>query len=415
MNDEFKFIHAADFHLDEPMSGLPELPTHLKGALVEAPYVAAKRIFDLAVTEKVDFVLLAGDVFDMDGGGCRPAAFLLSQFERLADKNIVVYWCGGKIDHPDRWPANIELPKNVRTFSTSIVEEVYHSRREHPIATIVGSGYDSQRRTSADFAVDSTEVFPIGLGYGEFETNSVTSKNIRYWALGGNHQHQQIERGNGLVVSAGTPQSREPSENGTHGCVLVRVDAAGAIRSHFVETDTFRWLPQTIAIAENSSLDEIKNVIGERALKLVSDHPDRMLLVNWQIETHGSFNPQLRTEANRDEIMKWLRREFGTGQTGLWSVALGIDPPSNLPEGWYEEDTILGDFLRAIGRFQSDPSINLALHDYLPKNIDTDIASPVVRLSGEQRDQILAEVALTGVEYLAAQRDWNDAAASSQA
>ena len=415
MNDEFKFIHAADFHLDEPMSGLPELPTHLKSALVETPYVAAKRIFDLAVAEKVDFVLLAGDMFDMDSGGCRPAAFLLSQFERLADKNIAVYWCGGKTDHPDRWPANIELPRNVRTFSTSIVEEVYHSRRERPIATIVGSGYDSQRRTSADFAADSSEVFPIGLGYGDFETNSVISKNIRYWAQGGNHQYQQIERGSSLVVSAGTPQSRQPAEIGTHGCVLVRVDAAGTIRSHFVETDTFRWLPQTVAIAENSSLDEIKNVMGERALKLVSDHVDRMLLVNWRLETHGSFNPQLRTEANRDEIVKWLRREFGSGQTGLWSVSLEIDSPTNLPEGWYEEDTILGDYLRAIGRFQSDASINLALHDYLPKNIDTEIANPIVRLSGEQRDQILAEAALTGVEYLAAQRDWNDTAASSQA
>ena len=95
-----KFLHASDLHLDRPVTGLAEIPGHLKETLANAPYAAAERLFDRAINERVDFVLLAGDVVDLDQGGPRCAAFLLGQFERLADKNIHVYWCGGGVDHP---------------------------------------------------------------------------------------------------------------------------------------------------------------------------------------------------------------------------------------------------------------------------------------------------------------------------
>ncbi|HMP79524.1 MAG TPA: metallophosphoesterase, partial [Pirellulaceae bacterium] len=134
MAEAFKFIHASDLHLDRPMQGLPEVPASIKKTIANAPYVAAERIFDLAVAERVDFVLLAGDILDIEQGGCRPAAFLLSQFERLAEKNIQVFWCGGEVDHPERWPAAVDLPQNVVLFCSTIVEESIAMRRGVPLA-----------------------------------------------------------------------------------------------------------------------------------------------------------------------------------------------------------------------------------------------------------------------------------------
>ncbi len=413
MNEELKFIHASDFHLDEPMSELSHVPAHLKDALVNAPYLAATRVFDLAIAERVDFVLLSGDLFDLDQAGCRPASFLLSQFERLAEKKISVYWCGGAVDHPERWPSTVELPGNVRVFSSNLVEEVFHQRGGQPIATILGSGYDPQRQNSADFSVETAEIFPIGLSYGEFDTNSITARNVCYWALGGRHQYQALERGTSHVVFSGSPQSRRPSEVGSHGCVFVRVDKSGHARPQFIETDVFRWLPQTIEIAENATAEEFENLLSERALRLVSENPDRMLLVPWHVLTAGTFNPKLRIEKQLEDRLQWLRREFGTAQTGLWSVALTIDPPAALPTGWYEEDTILGDYLRALRRYREDPSIQISLHHYLPEMIEDDVQHAVARLQGADREQILAAASLVGIDYLAAHRDWDDAVASS--
>ena len=71
MSDPIKFVHASDFHLDRPISGLTEIPKHLIKTLASAPYEAAQRVFDFALTERVDFVLLSGDLFDHDSGSAR--------------------------------------------------------------------------------------------------------------------------------------------------------------------------------------------------------------------------------------------------------------------------------------------------------------------------------------------------------
>jgi DNA repair exonuclease SbcCD nuclease subunit len=405
MTEAFKFIHASDFHLDDQMEGLSELPSHLKSVIANAPYTAAKRIFDLAITESADFVLLSGDLIDMDQGGCRPAAFLLSQFERLAEKNIAIYWCGGEVDYPDRWPAAIDLPKNVKTFSSSIVVETVHERRGKPLATIVASGFDSRRRTTSEFIVDQSAPYPIVLTHGQLDPVALAAKNIRYWALGGNHKSSVMEKAPAIVGFSGSPQSRRPGETGSHGCHVVRVEGTGATRTQFVEVDLVRWLPQKMGIAESASLDELKNLFTERALKLVSDHAEHTLFVTWHLSTSGAFNPKLRQQRQRDEIIQWLRDEFGRSEQGLWSVDFSIDPPAALPAGWYEEDTILGDYLRALGRYQSDESLSLTLHEFLPKSVDNEAATEIVRLSTEQRTAVLTDAALLGVEYLAAHRD----------
>mgnify|MGYP003554902503 CR=1 FL=1 len=110
MAPALKFLHAADLHLDRVMEGLTEIPAHLKSTLANAGYQAAEHVFGLALAERVDCVLLAGDVVDLEQGGPRAATFLQSQFQRLADKQIPVFWCGGGVDHLDRWPNAATLP-----------------------------------------------------------------------------------------------------------------------------------------------------------------------------------------------------------------------------------------------------------------------------------------------------------------
>jgi len=62
----FSFLHAADIHLDSP---LHRLDTY-EGAPVEALRQATRRAFEnlveLAISEPVSFVLIAGDLYDGD-------------------------------------------------------------------------------------------------------------------------------------------------------------------------------------------------------------------------------------------------------------------------------------------------------------------------------------------------------------
>lgn len=396
MSEPFKFVHGSDFRLDEAMRDFAAIPAHLRTVVADAPYAAATRLFDLALTEGVDFVLLSGNLLDSELGSCRPAAFLLSQFNRLRDKGIEVYWCGGQSDQPDRWPAGVELPDNVCRFASPVVEERVHSRRGKPLATIFGAAHDSRRSGSGDFSAEASAVFPVVLTCGSLDSQSLLARNIRYWAIGGSPQPALVERQGAWIGRAGSPQSRCLAEPGSHGCLLVRVDAQGVCRPQQIELDGVRWLPQQISIAENATDEDVRNVLGERALKLISDQPDRLLLASWRIETAGAFNPAFRSAENTESWLKWLRDEFGRAADGLWSTALTIAPPESLPAAWYEEDTILGDFLRATGRYQSDETLSLALHEWLPASADSAATAQLVRLVGERRKEVLAAAATLG-------------------
>ncbi len=50
----FRFLHASDFHLEEPLGGLAEVPPHLGELFLDAPFTAAERVLDVAVRERVD-------------------------------------------------------------------------------------------------------------------------------------------------------------------------------------------------------------------------------------------------------------------------------------------------------------------------------------------------------------------------
>jgi DNA repair exonuclease SbcCD nuclease subunit len=382
-----------------------ELPIHLKSTLANAPYESARKVFDLALSERVDFVLLSGDLFDLSCSGPRPAAFLLSQFERLADKGIEIYWCSGSVDPIDRWPTSIELPDNVVTFSTSVLEDVNHRRDGKTIANIYGIGFDENRKSAIDFVTDADDVFSIGIAHGEFDSNTMPYDAIRYWALGGRHKSTKLEKPGSIVAYPGTTQGRSPRESGSFGCYVCRVDTNGKMRVQTVETDSVRWLPQKVSIHESISDSDLKNVLAERALKLVSDHSEQTLLVQWNLTTTGDFAPSLRRRENVARILDWLRDEFGRGESGLWTTRVKIDPPATLPTSWYEEDTILGEYLRSIGRYQSDESLNLSLHEYLPLAAEDSQLGGAARVSSERRESTLRQAALMGVEYLGIDKD----------
>lgn len=407
MADALKFVHASDLHLDRPITGLTEIPNHLKSHLANAPYAAAEKIFDIAVNEKVDFVLLAGDICDLDHGGPRAAAFLLGQLERLADKDINVYWCGGKSDHPDRWPNSVELPDNVVVFASTAIEKIEHRRGTRAIATIVGCGMGSKKRVPSDFYCDPESPFTIALVHGDFDSSTLSSQNVRYWALGGIHRRRVLDKTGTVAIFPGTPQSRRPRETGSHSCTIGRVDASGKLRTQEIDVDNVRWCVERLKIAENVKLEDLQSLLSDRCLQIRAESVEQTCLVKWEISTAGDFNPELRSQHWHDHLVGFLRNEYGQ-ESGVWTDEFTIEPPATLPATWYEEDTILGDYLRAVGRFQSDESIKLGFHEFIPADIQDETLVGMSQIDSAARKKILREAALMGVDYLGAGEDYDE-------
>ena len=103
-----KFIHLADAHLDSPFHGLSFLPSKTFENIYQASDQSLKKIVDLAITEKVDLVLIAGDTFDSNHPSPHSQLFFAEQIKRLTEAKIQVVMIFGNHDHMRRaW--NISL------------------------------------------------------------------------------------------------------------------------------------------------------------------------------------------------------------------------------------------------------------------------------------------------------------------
>ncbi|MFW6237785.1 MAG: metallophosphoesterase family protein, partial [Halanaerobiales bacterium] len=75
MNKEIQFIHTADLHLGSPLNCGGEPPSRLSSLFNEGGYLAFEALVDRALEFDVDFVLIAGDVYDREARSVRAARF----------------------------------------------------------------------------------------------------------------------------------------------------------------------------------------------------------------------------------------------------------------------------------------------------------------------------------------------------
>jgi hypothetical protein len=102
------------------------------------------------------------------------------------------------------------------------------------------------------------------------------------------------------------------------------------------------------------------------------------------------------------ETLDRLRGELADQRPGLWSVSLEVEPPATLPAEWYEQDTILGDFLRAIRQYELNASEPVDLESYMSEAHRAGALGHAATLADSAlRRGVLSQAALLGAELLA--------------
>jgi hypothetical protein len=299
----------------------------------------------------------------------------------------------------ERWPTAIELPDHVRLFPSTLVDSVVHGQGPQPLATIYGASADPHRSSLKDFQAAAGGGFPIGLTHGVSDPARLAGHGIRYWALGGKEKRELITQPGLVVAYPGAPQGRDRGATGPHGAVLVAVEADGQVRTQALDCEAVRWLSVSLAVAESIHMDALKDLLADRALQLISQVPDGHLLVEWHIATTGDYAADFRRQENLGKLLKWLRHEFG-GSPGLWSVGLTFSPPQNLPKGWQEEDTILGDFLREVAKYRQESKLPLHLAHYAGGQDEIEGVTRLTRLDAATREAVLDAALMDGIDRL---------------
>ena len=416
----FRFLHASDFRLDAVPRGLTEVPDHLRDMLLDAPYNAARRVFDTALAERVAFVVLAGNILRPDLTGPRGTAFLSEQFRRLAEADIGVYWAGGESDPPEAWPTAFPLPENVRVFAKDRTTDFLHQCDGAPLARIAGTSRGSRTVHPAEFLPDPVGLFSIGVACGEAETAALQSqydrlqtcptqdgrldagpaKGIHYWALGGRAERITLFTSPAIAHYPGTPQGRSPAESGVHGSTVVQVDDQGRARMTFVAANAMEWLNETVLIDPATNREGLEAMLAQRIHGLVAESKtDR--LVTWTIAGSGPLVAELRRGKLRSELLEWLRIEHGLSSPIVWTVGIELRPQNVLPASLYEQETILGDFLRALREFEIDPRQPLNVESLLADGQAAGLFSQVVAIADPAtRTRVLHEASMLAVELL---------------
>ena len=401
-NWPFRFVHAADFHLERPPFGVTEVPDHLRDLFVEAVYRAAERVFDTALSQEVDFLVLAGDLLEPRWTGPRGLLFLAEQFRRLAEREIAVYWAGGRVDPPDAWPAAVRLPDRVHVFPQDRAQEHVHHRDGTPLARVMGVSRTRNRGVRvSEFDPDPGGLFSIAVVHGSLDAESLRARGIDYWALGGRHARHTLFSSPHVGHYPGSPQGRHAEECGPHGCTLVQVDAERTARSTLVPADVMRWQTERIAVEESTTRESLERLLHERMQRLVETAPGMDLLVSWTIVGEGRLVAELREGPLAAQVLQMLRNEYGFGPPAAWSLSLTAEPTAMLPPEWYEQQTIRGDFLRELRRHQTDPNEPIELESYLADEQVAGTLGAAADLSDHvTREQVLREAAVLGVDLL---------------
>ena len=401
-NRPFRFIHAGDFHLEQPLMGVAEVPDHLRDVFLDAPYLAAQRVFDAAIDEDAQFVVLSGDLLQPPNAGPRAILFLVEQFSRLAERNIPVYWAGGDVDPPEAWPSAIPMPGNVHRFPRGRVEQLGCDLDGMPLVRLAGASCEPQHGPRpGEFVADPGGLYTLAVAYGTADPSSMQGRGVHYWALGGRHDRSTPLHGPCMIHYCGSPQGRCPQESGIHGCTFVEVNAQQSSRTSLIPTEAARWHTERLPIDDATTHDDLELRIRERLHTLQESATDVPLMISWLLSGKGALAAELRRGRLAADLLNRLRVECGHGQPPAWSISLDLEWTESLPPEWYEQETIRGDFLRALRQLQMNPAEPVDLQRYVAESHRAGTLAEMLAIADEAvRQRALREATLLGVDLL---------------
>ena len=233
----YRFVHAADIHLDLPLRSLALRDPDLAELIGNATRLAFVSIVDLCLAEKVDALLLAGDLYDGDQTSMKTARFLSEQIRRLDEAGIRVFIIRGNHDALSRITKELIFPDSVKVFGgRAEVVIVDAPSGGFPVA-IHGLSFAQPHapenligkyKPAVDGAVNVGILHTSLAGapghdlYAPCSPADLQATGFRYWALGHVHKRSVIE-GSCTIVMPGMPQGRDIGEAGPKSVTLVTI------------------------------------------------------------------------------------------------------------------------------------------------------------------------------------------------
>lgn len=375
-----KFIHAADIHLDSPLSGLAAYKDAPADLLRTVTRDAFTKLVDEAIEEDVDFMIIAGDLYDGSWKDYNTGHFFCREMGRLNKVGIPVYLLFGNHDADSEMTKKLTLPPNVHQFesrkaNTFLIDELkvaLHGRSYKDAATFenLAVTYPEPVAGWLNIGVLHTALGSSNTEHANYAPCSLAelnAKSYQYWALGHVHEHAILQV-SPWVVFPGNLQGRHIRETGERGAIFVTADETGIQSVERLLVDVLRWHVVDVDASDANTLEEVVRLIGRAFEQLIAKTPDKIYLsvrvcIKGRTAAHGELfglESQLREEV--------LGQAAGQGIDRLWVEKVRIETEPIVDAAHMaERSDAIADLQRFLDEAPEDEALLISLlEDLLP-------------------------------------------------
>ena len=279
MPKQVTFIHAADLHFGAPFRGLASLSPFWENRLLSAIPESYDRVIDAAIRGKVDFVIIAGDIFDSAKASYADHLRFLDGLKRLEGAHIPAYLCTGNHDPYTSWQQeSFPFPQNTVMLPSDRPGYYAFEKEGEALALIGGRGFYNQSwpletsiakgvsRKAAEEALGVHAPFAIGILHtglyldplkAPTDPKELLHAGMDYWALGHLHLRYTYPKANPKLVFPGCIQGRDIKETGERGVFKVTLTEGRANQLEFIPTASVVWQRMSVDVSACKSLSDV--------------------------------------------------------------------------------------------------------------------------------------------------------------
>lgn len=361
MKRKIKFIHTADLHLGSILHVKNRVPNSLENIFDNSVYEAFKNICDEAILNKVDFVLISGDIYDKEARSVKGNSYFVEQCRRLEEENIKVYAIAGNHDPIGKQSELFTLPSNVHIFGSEGAEtKEFVDSEGNLVCRILGQSYregSESRKMHKNYNVPKDEVLNVALLHTQLDNSKdyvpalpselKEKESIQYWALGHVHKAQTINDKEPAIVFPGIPQGRDFGEEGINGAVIVEAEGSNIL--------SIKPLPAALVVYKKlelnlndythkvmDTLSDLESLMSEKYEVMLSENDEtaytpKGYIIRWTISGRSKIYNLVedKDEDASEYLVEGLNNSFLSQSTFIYtdSVSLNIGRPiENLKE-----------------------------------------------------------------------------------
>jgi DNA repair exonuclease SbcCD nuclease subunit len=251
-----RIVHTADVHLGARHADLGDQAS----AQRERQFAAFKATIDLAIDERVDLFLIAGDLFDSNVQPRRSIERVAAELQRLVEARIRTVVIPGTHDVYDR--ASVYRAYDLAAmagspadgdFVTVLTPERPHVHLRTCDVVVFGPVFATKRAPKSPLDGLDTSIIPeatyrIGMIHGAVSipgktdrddvvitTDEIAASGLDYLALGHWHSAQQARAGGVPYAYPGAPEPIALDQDRAGKALLVEIDAQGTHRTASIE------------------------------------------------------------------------------------------------------------------------------------------------------------------------------------